>query len=423
MELIILSIFLTICIFTVMLTKRTDLLEPINFFIILYLLFFILRPFSIIFGYSNPFGLDYNDIIKGMLIGLIGFISFVTGYYSPLVRILLLYFRKFAANKKTYIISSILLVYNFISFIGIFLVVRNIGFSNILSGPIVVAFYLKKGSSFISYFFRFSYVALLISLSYLLTFSKKTSIRVVCLISFVSSIVASFIIGVRGFLAQILLSIFFLYFYSKKKILTYSNILNLRFFILFFVFLLLVYAVIIPFNIFRNYGFIDFEKIKSIDFIWNQIQAFLIPFDWFAYVNKFNETIYFKNYLYSFLNFIPRSVWRDKPVTSVLYYLTEKYVGDPLYYPTYTLTIIGDLHLNLPYIGVIVFIYGIGIIFNFLYKLHIKYNDYLLTAYYVMFLTSFIRGFYTSFQTWFLEGVIFNTILFIPFIRILKRNV
>lgn len=423
MEILIFFAFLIVLILIMKLNKWRDIFEPINFFVLLYILFFIIRPFSILLGYSNPFNLDYGDIIKGMFIGFLGFMSFVLGYYSSLSKKISSIFPLVLGNKNTFAVSLILLMYNIVSLVGIFIVINNVGLNNIFLKPITVAFYLKKGGGLISYLFRFSYVALLISLSYILFCSKKLSVISMYIVSLIINLMISIIIGVRGFLGQIMLSIFFLYFYSNRKRFSFIDILKIKYILFLFVILFLAYVVTIPFNIFRNYGIIDYEKIKSLDFIWNQIQAFLVPFDWFSYINKFGEVLFFKSYLYTFINFIPRNLWEDKPVTSVLYYLTEKYIGDPLYYPTYTMTIIGELHIQMPYIGVIIILYLIGLLFKLIYIMNLKYHyNYLLKAFYIMLLVSFIRGFYTSFQTWFLEGILFNFILFLPFVNFFNKN-
>ncbi len=60
-------------------------------------------------------------------------------------------------------------------------------------------------------------------------------------------------------------------------------------------------------------------------------------------------------YLGSFVNFIPRFIYPDKPITSSANRYTEKVTGSPpsMYNPVITFTLIGDGYFQLSYLGII----------------------------------------------------------------------
>jgi hypothetical protein len=61
-------------------------------------------------------------------------------------------------------------------------------------------------------------------------------------------------------------------------------------------------------------------------------------------------------FLGSVVNFIPRFVYPNKPVTSAANRFTEKITGSPpsMYNPVITFTLIGDGYLQLGYIGIVI---------------------------------------------------------------------
>jgi len=411
---LILLIGLFTCFIGLLFWRKRDIFEPIFGYMILYFMFFVVRPIYILSG-QNPFDLAKESIIKMSLVGTVGMIGFYFGYFTKFYSVLISSIHIRYKNMKNNNILIFAALYICLSLMALFLIFRNLGFQNVVNSSITVIFHLKKGGGIIGYSLGLAGIVFLLLASTKFYCPHLPFIySSLLLFSFLLSIIISLFIGLRGVFAQNILSFIILWIYSKKKRGPKFNS-GIGILIL-FLGIVFMWGIIVPLNLFRHYGRVGWVSAFSPSFIVGQIQGVLYPFDWLTFLSTRTEPLFFAPYINLLFILIPRAIWPAKPIISIEYLLSEKFLGDPSYFPTMTMTIPGELYLNLSWIGPIIGMFIVAVFLRMIYEYRDKNPDLWIANFiFVIFYVYSLRAFYTSFQTW-LIGIIMQFINISPFL-------
>lgn len=419
----------TIAFFSIALSRRGDLLEPVTGLVAAYFLFFVLRPVTILLGGTNPLALTDAEVTKVAMIGSLGMLGFLTGYCSRVTRVLA-HKIPFPALRNLTGLYAILLLYIAVALSSVGVIIKGVGWENIRKSSIVVAYALKAGGGYVNAGLRMGVVSFLILLA-LRWFDQRREVPWTGLLITAGAIAVfiATISGLRGVLTSLILSSGILWLYSKASRYSSTFFLTQQGMVFLLMAPFTAIFVLVWLNLFRH-GITNWRLALDAQVWWAQLQAVLMPFDWACYFMREVPSLLFIHYFYALgLGIIPRQLWPDKPIISVSYYLTDQYIGDPRLVPTYTTTMIGELQLQLPYAGPIVGMFIVGALLGTLYEFRYRNkNSPLANMLYALFYVGTLRSFYTTFQTWLFELILAHTIILIPIIfasakwRIIKKG-
>jgi oligosaccharide repeat unit polymerase len=297
--------------------------------------------------------------------GVFGLLGFYIGYFSRLSNVIA---RKLPYITNTHVSSMVylLICYFIIGLISAIFTIKLIGLQIIIHSPIEVARKLNVGGGYIR--LGLSTVSIVLyTLFSLRMFEKRKSIpNSLIWIALLTPSVFGVFQGVRGELLRIGGILFVLWCYARYKTPKLRNIIHFIPMIIAAVFIALILM-----NWFRIYGTID-VNLMNRDMIYELLWQQLCPFDWAVFVAEqlaqSGNYLFWLPYLYLFIAPIPRAIWPEKPIISLEYLFVEQFESDLPIGSTITLTIPGELHLEMPFIGVLVGMAFLGLVLKVCYE-------------------------------------------------------
>jgi oligosaccharide repeat unit polymerase len=405
---------LVLSIVGIIMTKLRDLLEPALGIILMHVLFFVIRPLSVSSGIPAFYPIHEPEVILMTFIGILSLSGFYAGYFANFPRLIAKRL-PFVTHTKRNSLTAIFFLYILAGLTGALYVFHQIGIQKILHSPIQLAYAMKVGGGYLGLMIGMVKIALWLFCALTLFSCARTK----SLLHYGSLFLLLFFVigltlleGLRGEVFRVVGVLLVLWFYSRVQRVQ-LNWLVILLPLLFFA----GWLILVPLNLFRHFGVVEWSIATNASWVWGQLQSFLQPFDWGAYlVQKINngdlKPFLFSPYLNLLIAFVPRRLWPGKPVISIEYLLTERFVGDPSVVPTLTMTLPGELHLELPFAGVIIGMAFLGMVLRALYEYRLLHsNNWLANFLFANIYIATLKSFYTSFQTWVMEIIVFIALI------------
>ena len=352
--------------------KKFDLFEPINFFTLIFIVNFIIRPLFIIANnYHTSFINEQSTkalITLALLYCAVAFSSFIIGYHIPLGTHLA---RKLPIPSDNWNNTKVKMIVIFYSVIGILCYILYMRFRGGLFSFLTNMIVLRGTEESMGYIIWGAIhleIAAFIGWVYY-TFKQKN--RWIILLHCISIILLFATFGARAKILFILLSLMITGYYVRGKNIKVISVSLMLIFTIFF---------IVFFGTFRSVGLEEGMKFESYQtlpsgFIERLMSDFTV-FDHFLTIlegvpSRLNYQ-YGKTFFSIFLHFIPRFLLPDKPVGAGYLFrerLTNTFRGGR------GLSIIGELYVNFHVAGIITGMLLFGIFSKMIYA-YLTFNQH-----------------------------------------------
>jgi oligosaccharide repeat unit polymerase len=359
-------------------TKTKNLLHPLIFLSLVYFIFFVVRPFALMYGFATFFPYLNQDFpipdtyIKAILFGILfGYIPSVFGFlltnsFAGRIGNKSNVIEKTSSAKeipfsKFAVILSLLLASSYFSMQRLFMIVYNgvkaIHFANVASygGGIVPIINEIPPLIFIYLFYK-------LRIRY---FKGNTLYYFLFILSGGISILSILVAGGRSSALYLGGSMVMIYYFRNEHSEEAKS--NRKRAILILIFVGFISLSIL--NSWRHTG-----SFKNFHFFYDLID-YAIPFDSFVYLIGLKEKVllWWKPILSFVFILIPRQIFPNKPILSSSYEFTRLFVWDPRNNPwIVTPSLWGDLYMQMGVVGVIIGCFFIGLMLNIFYRWLLK---------------------------------------------------
>ncbi len=348
-----------------------DLLEPIYLISVVCLLVFVLRPLQIMSQFDSRVAWMPNKpelIQQALLLGALGNASLIIGYRSKLGPKLSQRYPHLSPRWRAGRLLLISVVYVSISIAGFAYAVDRSGglesFLETLQGRSLLS---DSNSQIFAALSVLSYVVTAMLASY---YALTKRFGIFFILSLALSTGMGLIQGGRAVVLVIWITVFVVFYYLRRS----RRVVTLRVFLITLGFLLAVVIFIVVLGTKRTniqlgvdtLGQSEVDMLQTDDLTSGFMREFS-QFDWFVIVLDISPSIipyqYGSTFMDFFAQFVPRLVWRDKPLP-IEYVVTQRVTGVESGSP---FTIIGELYLNFLWPGVVMGMLLFGVLMRSVY--------------------------------------------------------
>ncbi|MDM0536835.1 O-antigen polymerase [Clostridium perfringens] len=386
--------------------KSKDIFEPVNLYIGIFLVGYVLNNFVLI----NNINIDKDILLKTQLIELLTILVFFIGYF--------LISNKKVSYKKIYSIDYDINIKFLILIYIIFWIFRIIGFKNLSSSAMNTNLELtstKNLESTITIISRYIYYFILIECFKKIKVNKNNKKKYFFIIGTLTfiEIIYGFLGGWKSTIIIIIMYLFMIFNYIYKKIKISKLIIPS-------IIMIMVLTVVFP--LITSYRIISIRnglnEVTLSNSLKNMSEAIEYTNDNLDKYKTFENLIYRVGYSESLYNvikgidkvgyqfgrtlepvftfYIPRFLWENKPKSSIGGWYAINFLGwDSDYRSEGAITFTGDIYVNFGILGVIFFMFFYGCLLKYLY---IKINPYSQKRLRILIYILFIENFVTKFE-------------------------